>query len=285
MRREKEDLREVTLHQRTDLHDLDREVAHLRAQLAEVDLLCADSYARHCAVDTIRLELERLRAERVRLEEELSAWHGSAARVRSARDACAKHDADRCEWRAERVALERELTSVRSQLTNFEEDAEQRQARYVADAALHRSASKALQEELSMQRRLRNEAERAILAAQQEIASVREQQRRDGSQAARIEVERGKLTEARSRLGQESDARRRQADMLQASVAELETLRKELQELAQGGDQLRAGLHRTLHGLEEIRRQSHGAEEAMRSLREGVKDVRKAHTARPERWR
>jgi len=277
----------VTLHQRTDLHDLGREVAQLRAQLAEVDLVCADqacqSYARRCAADVMRLELEQLHAERLRLEEELSVWHGSAARVRSARQAGAKHEAERCEWRAERTALERELAGARSQLANFEEGAE-RQARYAADAALHRSATNALQEELSMQRRLRNEAERTVSAVQQEMASLREQQRRDGSQATRVEVEKGKLAEARSRLAQESDARRRQADMLQASVAELETLRKELQELAQGGDQLRAGLQRTLHGLEEIRRQSHGA--GVYAAKRGGPELNTSRGARgPERWR
>lgn len=162
---------------------------------------------------------------------------------------------ERSAWRVECANLEQELAAARARLAELEEDAGL-QARASGCVARHQAETEVLREDFSVQRRMRSEAEWGCRTAQQELATLREQRRRAGAEAGRLEIEKARLAEVKARLSQESEARKRQAEALQASLGELDALREELQETTNETATVRVGVQRTLQSLEQIQRYS-----------------------------
>lgn len=262
---EREELRKKTLQQRKRLRELKKEGADLRTRLAEADLLRADiaveNVARKCAAETASLELDIAKREKQHLEQELASFRGGAARLRSVREADARRGLERSAWRAECANLERELAAARVKLAALA-DSVQLQTR--STDFVHQAET--LRQELAMQRRQRLDAELSMSAVQQELATLRERRRSLDVESEKAMLEKTRLAEARIRLSQASEARRRQADTLQASLSELDVVREELQRTTAERDRLRAGVQRTLQTLEQIQQYSSEAKAYAASL-------------------
>lgn len=267
LEREKAELRRVTLRQCQELDQLDRDCKALRAVAADADVaragFAAGSCADWCASDITRIELEQLQAERRRLEQELVAWHDNADRLRTVHQSEAQHTVERGAWDAERRMLEQTLAGAQAHLNALESGLD-RQASEASSGLVHlESTVRSLRQDLAEQRRLRGEAEAQMRAAQAELATIRTRQR-PGSppreEWRQVEAQRSKLHEVREQASREGDVRRRNNDNMQASIAELEELRREIPVLVGDNVQLRANLQRTLQTLENIRQTSAGAE-------------------------
>mmetsp|Transcript_72650 Transcript_72650/g.113679 ORF Transcript_72650/g.113679 Transcript_72650/m.113679 type:complete len:305 (-) Transcript_72650:9-923(-) len=255
---QKKFLRESTFQQRERLQALDHEVTTLRAKLAEEDLMQADvecvNWSRKCAADAALLELDGAKTEKTRLERELASFKNGAAQIRSSREADAQRGLERSTWRAECADLEKELALAHSHLSELED------ARTLAQSSsdlVHRQAETvALREDFSVQRRLRSEAEWAWRVAQQDLAALREQRRKTGAETGRLEIERARLTDLRSKLSRETETRKQQTAELHSALADLDALREELQATISANAQLRLGVEKSLHGLEQIQKHS-----------------------------
>lgn len=240
---EKEGLRDLTLRQRAELQGLDDDYCRLRAGMTEVDLARADldceTCAARCAADVARLELRQVEGERRRLEQELSTWRGGVTRLRDEHEATARLDAERAVAEEDMLRLEREVASTREQLASLEAAAGQThsaRAAQAADVARCQSTVAAVEDEISRQRRLREDAEQQQRAALAELATLRA-----GGVAVRSAVgplcvalgakvisERSRLAELRQSLSDEREDRRRRAAEIQAALAELDVLRQAL---------------------------------------------------------
>eukprot|EP00928_Gymnodinium_smaydae_P014980 TRINITY_DN15498_c0_g4_i1.p1 TRINITY_DN15498_c0_g4~~TRINITY_DN15498_c0_g4_i1.p1 ORF type:complete len:321 (+),score=94.16 TRINITY_DN15498_c0_g4_i1:58-1020(+) len=264
LREERERLRRLTCEQREQLAILEEDCVRVRNRLAEADLaragLACESCASRCAADVARLQCRQLDAERQRLEQELESFKRGAARLREARDLDLQHDAERAAWSDEERRLEREIATTREKLASLAGLAEQQAAERSA-IAWHQSATCALEEDLAQQRRLREDAERQLRAAQAELVAVSSSA--GAAAAARPEAasaERSKLNELRLQLTRVTEERQRRRGEIQASLSELERMRQDLQILTDDNAHLRSGLQRTLQSLGRIQRQSAEAE-------------------------
>jgi len=250
-------LHEITRRQREELKELHRANGKLRGRLKTADgdifaeLARADEavhgFAKRAADERAHGELVRVAEERHMLEKELAMWRSGTARLRAAKEAEACQDAKRGTWLIERRRLEQAVAAARERLGELSE----REEWETADFAARRSSAAALREELVQQRRQRTEADYQLRAAEAQLAGLRNVVRvHFGGTAA--DAESSKLSDARLQLAGVSEARKRQAEELQERTGDLDGMKKELAELTEDNERLRAGLHWGLQSLERI---------------------------------
>lgn len=231
---EKDRLFELTLQQRRDILGLDRDCDRFRARVAKAELVEADRACEKCVIDVESLELEQLASERKRLEEELEAWRGRAARLRGTRLADSRADSERAAWESEQRRLQADIAQTREELSSLE-DAANRHCAELSNIAWHQSAAASLEEELARQRRLRAEAEETLRNVQAE-AGV---EHRSVREVEEVGAKRTKVHELRSELAHETNQRRQHAAEVQAALSDLDQLRLEIEELTAENARLR----------------------------------------------
>lgn len=274
------DFQALTGHQRSELRGLADDVERWRA-LEEVDH-ASESCRDTCASKLAALELEKVRADRRCLEQQVATRRREVER----REEEAAHAARREAWLAERRFLAKELAEERARLAKAEAEVGERHKRDLA-AMARTAAHEALTRELAAWRSERQRAEDELREAAAELADAQVDCGRgavlgggaslahwfdgDLSDAEGWSAEEGGDVERlRQRVRREASARLAEGERLQAARQRLEVSKQELWQAEAERESLREALEATSRGFDRIRWESAEAEAILRSAQFGV---------------